>query len=482
MSAFTKWIRQLNPGYCAAFLLLTLCYVLTIIISTKITTQTNAVSGSDTTKTQLDQLLSNLKGAQAAWGQYVLTNNYKNLIEYYATHRSVDSIFNKIYLFSSITPQQRQNLDTLYTLINNILPINSGNGHNHITIYNKNNIRMLDSLQAVNVKYATLMDSITSLVNSMQTDVKQKAEERREALLSLAALIKVISYITLLIALFLAIYMLVIYDRERRAKRKASRKAEEYHKELELRIEELTEKNKEITRLKSMEKFSSLGRIAAMIAHEIKNPLTNINLATMQLSEELSLDTNIFLSIIKRNSEKINTQINNFLNVTAFTELHIRNISINELLDEALKEAEDRIALEEVKVVKDYSNDICNVAIDTEKMKIAFLNIIFNAIDSMETEKGILSIKTEGKNNKCVITISDNGSGMKKETLSQIFEPFYTTKPKKGSGLGLSQTQNIILNHNGNIDVESQPGQGTSFIITLNFVEDQAVVSALHKE
>jgi signal transduction histidine kinase len=231
-----------------------------------------------------------------------------------------------------------------------------------------------------------------------------------------------------------------------------------------------------------MEKFSSLGRIAAMIAHEIKNPLTNINLATMQLSEELSLDTNIFLSIIKRNSEKINTQINNFLNVTAFTELHIRNISINELLDEALKEAEDRIALEEVKVVKDYSNDICNVAIDTEKMKIAFLNIIFNAIDSMETEKGILSIKTEGKNNKCVITISDNGSGMKKETLSQIFEPFYTTKPKKGSGLGLSQTQNIILNHNGNIDVESQPGQGTSFIITLNFVEDQAVVSALHKE
>lgn len=469
MALLPNWIRRINAGYCAAFLLLILCYVLTVTISTRLTTQTTVVSDTDTTRTQLDQLLSNLKGAQAAWGQYILNNNYKNLTQYHATHRQVDSIFNQIYLFSSIRPDQRKSLDSLYFLINKMLPRNS----ERIPLYSKNTLQMFDSLRAVNTKYGSIMDSITSIVNAMQADVKEKAESKKEALVSLVSLVKVISYVTLLIALFLAVYMLIIYEKERKAKRKASRKAEEYHKELEFRIEELTQMNKEIIRLKSMEKFSSLGRIAAMIAHEIKNPLTNINLATMQLRDELGMEeSNIFLSIIKRNSEKINSQINNFLNVTAFAELHTHKVSINDLLNEVLTEAEDRIELEEVKVKKSYSSDICDVAIDTEKIKIAFLNIIFNAIESMEPGKGVLSIKTEGKNNRCVVIISDNGSGMDKETLSQIFEPYYTTKPKKGSGLGLSQTQNIILNHDGNIEVESEEGKGTTFIITLNFAEN----------
>lgn len=85
----------------------------------------------------------------------------------------------------------------------------------------------------------------------------------------------------------------------------------------------------------------------------------------------------------------------------------------------------------------------------------------------MEPEKGVLEIKIENRENKCMITIKDNGMGMDKESLSKIFEPYFTTK-EAGNGLGLTNTQNIILNHNGSISLDSSPGKGTTFYIYLN--------------
>jgi len=86
----------------------------------------------------------------------------------------------------------------------------------------------------------------------------------------------------------------------------------------------------------------------------------------------------------------------------------------------------------------------------------------------MEPKKGILTIITENKNNSCVVNISDNGKGMDKESLLKIFEPYFTTK-EKGTGLGLTNTQNIILNHNASIQAQSEEGKGSSFIITFNY-------------
>jgi signal transduction histidine kinase len=106
--------------------------------------------------------------------------------------------------------------------------------------------------------------------------------------------------------------------------------------------------------------------------------------------------------------------------------------------------------------------------VDAEKMKLAFLNIIVNAIEAMEPGTGVLEIKTEYRENQCLITIKDNGIGMDEESASKIFEPYYTTK-ESGNGLGLTNTQNIILNHNGHITLESAPGKGTTFFITLKY-------------
>lgn len=224
--------------------------------------------------------------------------------------------------------------------------------------------------------------------------------------------------------------------------------------------------------MRSIEKFASTGRIARTIAHEVRNPLTNINLAVDQLKSEFNGDLpeshNVMLEMISRNSVRINQLITDLLNSTKFTELVYKRISINQLLDETLELARDRILLNNISVVKHYSNDMCDVAVDVERLKIAFLNIIVNAVEAMEPGTGILQLRTASKDGKCLVIIMDNGHGIDLESQSKLFEPYYTTK-SKGTGLGLTNTQNIILNHNGHIQLESEKGKGATFTITLDF-------------
>ena len=103
---------------------------------------------------------------------------------------------------------------------------------------------------------------------------------------------------------------------------------------------------------------------------------------------------------------------------------------------------------------------------DFDKLKFAFLNIIINAIEAMEPEKGILKVGTKIEGKTCVVDISDNGIGMDEVSLSKLFEPYFTNKPN-GNGLGLANTQNIIFNHKGTINVSSTEGQGTTFVIRI---------------
>ena len=100
--------------------------------------------------------------------------------------------------------------------------------------------------------------------------------------------------------------------------------------------------------------------------------------------------------------------------------------------------AADRIDLQNIKVVRKYATEICHVSVDKVTIKIAFLNIILNAVEAMESKAGILEIQTEAKNDKCIVTITDNGYGMNEETLSKLFEPYFTSKAN-GTGLGLTK-------------------------------------------
>ena len=114
------------------------------------------------------------------------------------------------------------------------------------------------------------------------------------------------------------------------------------------------------------------------------------------------------------------------------------------------------------------ADNVWDALVDPEKIKIAFLNIIVNATEAMKPDGNkILKLTTRESHNKCVIEISDNGIGLDASSADKLFEPFFTTKPK-GNGLGLTNTQNIILNHSGTINVESKTGYGTTFTIKFN--------------
>ncbi len=218
-------------------------------------------------------------------------------------------------------------------------------------------------------------------------------------------------------------------------------------------------------------KFSSTGRIARLLAHEVKNPLTTIVLSADQLNlelpEEVKKESGDLIDVIRRNCDRINHLVTQLLDSTRFSDLKTQNYSINILLDEALEHVLDRMELNGVKIEKQYQENICEINVDCEKIKFALLNLLVNAIEAMEEDKGILNLKTYVKGNQCRIEIRDNGVGISKENLERLFEPFFTSKPT-GTGLGLTNTQNIILSHGGSIRVKSEEGKGTNFIITFN--------------
>ena len=201
----------------------------------------------------------------------------------------------------------------------------------------------------------------------------------------------------------------------------------------------------------------------------MRNPLTNISLATEQLKEtgDPSEETELLLGMIGRSVSRINQLVSDLLNATRTEQLEYTLIDINELLNEALELAQDRMELNHIKVEKYYDKELGEISADKEKIKLAFLNIIVNAIEAMKNDSGILEIRTSRLGDRCVIEFKDNGTGIDDETMQKLFEPYFTSK-MKGNGLGLTHTQNIILNHKGSINVRSKVGQGTTFIIMLN--------------
>jgi signal transduction histidine kinase len=228
--------------------------------------------------------------------------------------------------------------------------------------------------------------------------------------------------------------------------------------------------------LKNWSRKFAAGRIADNCP-EVRNPLTNISLAGEQLKEITNQgeEANQLLDMISRNVNRINQLVSDLLSSTKFEQLEFTSANVNDLVDEALELARDRIELNRIKVAKDYRGNQCGIWVDKEKIKLSFLNIIVNAIEAMEKDKGVLTIRTIKQGNKCIVEFSDNGHGIDEDTVQKLFDPYFTSKTN-GNGLGLTNTQNIILNHKGNINVRSKVGKGSSFIVTLNINDSFKVI------
>jgi signal transduction histidine kinase len=151
------------------------------------------------------------------------------------------------------------------------------------------------------------------------------------------------------------------------------------------------------------------------------------------------------------------------------SELISTKISLHEVLNKTIALANDRAAFKNIKIETEFNSDNDLIEGDEQKLTMALLNILINAIEAVEENTGKIKISTGCSDQKCIITIEDNGMGMSREQLKKIFEPYFTGKPN-GVGLGLATTHNIIYAHKGFIEVESEPGKGTRFIITLNLL------------
>ncbi len=206
-------------------------------------------------------------------------------------------------------------------------------------------------------------------------------------------------------------------------------------------------------------------RFVTVLAHEVRNPLTNINLAVDMLEcADKDDDPKLYLDIIRRGSTRINHLICELLKNQEPEQVQESLYSMHLLLDEILEMASDRIRLKNITVRKDFALEDKQIMMDEAKIRIALTNIVINAIDAMSSEDGALRL-TEGLvDGHYSLQIGDNGCGIPAEHLQQIFKPYFTRKPG-GLGLGLSTTWDILQANHIRMDVDSKEGEGTCFTL-----------------
>ena len=216
-----------------------------------------------------------------------------------------------------------------------------------------------------------------------------------------------------------------------------------------------------------VEKLGAAGRLVRTLAHEVRNPLNNINLSVDQLQQDAEEGSQnaVYYEIIQRNSKRIGAIITELLDSSRPAEMFMEKRTLQEIMDESIAAALDRIILQKVKLDVKYTDAPAFIWADKEKLKIAFLNIIINAVEAMQGKEGELGIMIESVPFQHIVTFTDKGVGISEENLSRLFEPYFTSK-RNGMGLGLASTLNILQSHKANIEVNSVVNEGTSFQIT----------------
>ncbi len=314
------------------------------------------------------------------------------------------------------------------------------------------------------------------------------------------------------------------------ARQKYQNDLEELNKNLEARVERRTEqlsnKNNELERayedlktaqaaLLQSEKMASLGQMAAGVAHEINNPMAFIKSNLGSLGEYLTIytklmdlydqavnfDSNSFsqhqqkilidITKIKAKedfdfisedaqgiiedsidgAERISDIVQGLKSFSRIDQAEIQCVNLNDCLDDTLKIIKNQIK-HKCQIRRDFS-ELPDLCCNPGKLNQVFMNLIINASQAI-TDNGRITIKTAVDKNKIRVSIRDTGSGIAKENIDKLFDPFFTTKPVgEGTGLGLAISHGIVEEHKGSIEVTSEVGLGTEFIVVLPIVEDQ---------
>jgi len=236
-------------------------------------------------------------------------------------------------------------------------------------------------------------------------------------------------------------------------------------------VDDITERVELEGQLSQAEKLSSIGLLAAGVAHEVNTPLAVISSYAQMLAKQVNGDTkkSELLEKITRQTFRASEIVNSLLNFSRTSSAEFTNVDLNRVIQDTLMLLEHQLKVARVKVVQQLQAELPPIYGNTGKLQQVFLNLFLNAKDAMPSG-GTLMVSTENGHN-VQVTVADTGSGIAQEHIQRIYDPFFTTKSKPktghsgGTGLGLSVTYGIIQEHAGKIRVSSQPGQGTTFIM-----------------
>ncbi|HEY0323780.1 MAG TPA: ATP-binding protein [Pyrinomonadaceae bacterium] len=229
------------------------------------------------------------------------------------------------------------------------------------------------------------------------------------------------------------------------------------------------------SRLNNAERSAVVGRLASAIAHEIRNPLNYINLTLDHLrtafapTDEQKRETFERLAVqLKKEVARINTRITEFLKYTRPTRLELRPLDLRLLSEDALRMVEVQAIECGIETRIETEGKVPAIMGDEDSLRSVFTNLIINALQAIDGAGGKLTIQLTGEDggHSARIDITDTGRGIPSENISQVFEPYFSTK-ETGTGLGLAIVKKAVDDHGGTISVTSEPGSGTTFTITL---------------
>jgi two-component system NtrC family sensor kinase len=225
------------------------------------------------------------------------------------------------------------------------------------------------------------------------------------------------------------------------------------------------------------EKLASVGQLSAGVAHEINNPLGVILGYTQLLlrNEDEHSERYADLKTIEKHVQNCKTIVENLLNFARSSKTCVAFAHMTEIVDEMVHFVKHHSDWRKIRFEVDHAPDIPPVLIDEKKIKQVLVNLLMNAKHAIGRKGKIcISSRFDSLAKRVIIRILDDGCGIEKKVLSRIFDPFFTTKPTgEGTGLGLSVSYGIIRDHGGNISVDSEPGSGTTFMITLPVTTDK---------
>lgn len=225
-----------------------------------------------------------------------------------------------------------------------------------------------------------------------------------------------------------------------------------------------------------MDKMSSLGRMAAGIAHEINNPLTGILLFSSNMSKKVEAGGPLEegLQIIIKETQRCKTIIQGLLDFARDREPQKKPTDINTIIESAQGVVVNEFRLRRVTIENQLAADMVDTLLDNNQIQQVLINLLLNALQAVE-ENGRVTVRSavDSEQNSISVEIADNGCGIVTDDFKTIFEPFFSTKAK-GTGLGLAISYGIVKNHQGNIQVFSEPGQGTHFTIHLPILVEKS--------